>query len=1238
MHQRFLRTLLPVAAVLAVPHLGFAQTSAAMTGIVTDTAGAVVPDATVTLVNSKTGLKFTAVSDSTGSYRFTNVPAGPGYKATVERSGFATQIIQDLYLNVGITRTQDVKLTAGTSVQVEVSAKNHEVTLNTTDASIGNNFEVQQVNELPIQDRGNIQTLFVLQPGVTSTGSVTGARQDQNEVTLDGMDLNDISAGQGTTGTFPVTGGAPPDAIQEFRGVTAGLPTILGTGSGGQFQLVSKSGTNTFHGNVNEYHRDVSTVANSWFNLNLATPLPRPKLIRNQFGGALGGPIIKDKLFFFGDLNVGRIVQQSTQTATVPLDSFRAGTLGYTNNSTGCNASSRRTTQASCISEYSPAQTAALDPLSIGNNAALFAYINQRYPRANDLSLGDGVNTGGYRFLQATPNNTYNYLADVDYNLSHTQSLKLQYHAVRTDAVQALNRFDTDPLTFPQQNRSYGYVGTHVWQIGSNKVNQAYYGTTVSVLNFPVNFFATGNTSYGFGPLTAPNGSLNAQRRRVPIPEFRDDFNWTLGKHTIQVGGTFKFIKTNSLNRNDYNFATAGIGGLTTSLATGGVRPANLNTNATVISRFDSAYAFALGRLASVSRNYNYDASGAALPIGTGAIRRYRYYQTELYLGDTWKISPTFTLSYGVRYQYYSVPYEVNGIQSNPSTSFNDYVTARVAQSAAGTSGNAAVPFISYNLGGKANNAGDIYNPDTKNIAPRIGFAYAPTQLPKTVFNGGFNIVYDRTVVNAVNFVQDQLSYLFQNSQSQSYGNANARTALANDPRLGANLSYPTPPAAVAVAKPFTPYVTAAGVPTGIVNGQTSYAVDKNLKNPYNYAFNLGMQHEFKGGFVVSGNYVGRIGRRLLGQADASQLLDFVDRTSGQTMNTAFSALTTAVRTNNPATTAQYNALPRQAWFENQMTTNGGYASKTAYAAALLGQTAQIGDFADSIQTLQANGLIARNVGLPAQFAGDTFITNRGFSNYNGGLFTLSKNTSAGLTFQFNYTYAHSMDNVSAVANTIGLSSGTGQICDVTNSRACYGNSDFDVKHTITSDFVYDLPFGRSRRFGSNINRFLDLAVGGWGISGIPGWRSGVAFNSSTGAFLAGYANNISGVFNGDQSAVKVRVHKDSANRLQLFDDPVRAAAAFRNPIGFEYGSRNNLRGPSAFTFDAGLAKRFTIYERLNFQFRADAFNVLNHPVFANPTYSSSTNINNAGTFGQLTGVASNTAARVAQFSGRIEF
>ena len=340
--------------ILSSAGLLLAQDSSSMTGVVTDATGAVIPGTLVTLSNPLTGVTFTQTTDNTGTYRFVNVPPNPGYKATFSHAGFSVAEISNITLDVAITRTQNVKLLVGAaSESIQVSASNQEVTLNTTDAAIGNNIDVEQLNDLPVYDRSTgIATLFVQQPGVDSfQGAVTGARIDQSSVTVDGLDVNDVAAGT----TFSIIATAPVDSVQQFTGTVAGLVSSVGTGSGAGFQLVTRSGTNNFHGNVNEYHRDTTTVANTWFN-NL-NGLRRTPLIRNQFGGDIGGPIKRNKLFFYFDLADSKIVQSATSEPTIPLSYFRSGTLNYINNSSSaCGDNTRITSLTSlpaCITTLS---------------------------------------------------------------------------------------------------------------------------------------------------------------------------------------------------------------------------------------------------------------------------------------------------------------------------------------------------------------------------------------------------------------------------------------------------------------------------------------------------------------------------------------------------------------------------------------------------------------------------------------------------------------------------------------------------------------------------------------------------------------------------------------------------------------------------------------------------------------------------------------------------------------------
>ena len=1253
-----------------------AQDVASMTGAVTDATGAVIPGTLVTLSNPSTGVSYTQTTDNLGSYRFLSVPPNPGYKVTFAHAGFTTQVVSDITLNVATTRTQNARLAVGgTSQTVQVSAGSDIVTLDTTDSAIGNNIDVEALNDLPVYDRSTgIATLFVQQPGVDSfQGAVTGARIDQSSVTVDGLDVNDIAAG----GTFSIIATAPVDSVEQFTGTVAGLVSSVGTGSGADFALVTKSGTNKFHGNVNEYHRDTTTAANTWFN-NL-NGLRRTPLIRNQFGGDIGGPIKRDKLFFFFDLADSKIVQSASSEPTIPLSYFRGGSLNYINSGTGCGDNTRITSLTSlpaCISTLSATDLAALDPAGTGFDSSVISYISTRYPinstanAAVDLSGGDGVNTAGYRFTYANPDNRITYVGRVDYNLTPTQRIFGRFTITRRNTIESAPEFPSDPVTHPYLDHSYGYVVSHVWDIGKNKVNQFYYGDNISKLSFPDNFNPTGANQYSFSGLSGPYTAFDGQQRRVPIPVVRDDFNWQHGAHSLTIGGSFKFIKTNSNLINNFNFVYAGLQG---SALTGGldstVRPGDINidTNSVALNDYDQLFATGLGVIGDISTNFNYDNKGAALPAGSGGPRAYRFFETEMYVGDTWKVTKKLTLSYGLRYQLYSVPYEAHGDESVPiaypsngvdnGLDLDTFIKDRLAQSAAGDESNTGLPIYSYVLGGKVNHGPNLYGMSYKDFAPRLAFAYTPFNSQKTVFNGGAGIVYDRTVINAINFLQDQISFLFSNSNTNQFGAATVDDSLATDTRLGANLSYPAAinPAPSPIASPYTPYVDGSGFPYGLAEGSTGFVISPNLKDPYSIALNFGVQQEIPGHMILKVNYVGRLGRRLLADADANQVIDVPDFTGGstQTMAGAFADLTTQLRAG--ATSHTVTAEP---WFEDVLGAYQGVrGTNTKLVAAMVGQLAKRGDISDSLQTMAAysdfygyDGFLPTNIGIPSQFGTNAYLTNKGSSNYHGLLLTLDKNISQGLRFEFNYTWSHSIDNTSLSANNNSLFSNSGFICDILRPRACRASSDFDVRQEITSNFTYDLPFGRGKMFAANSPRLLDEAIGGWSFSGLPVYRTGLALTPYSDAYLASFDNQDPAIFTGNKADLKTKVNVDyTTNTVYGFAGGAAGAAKvlaeFRGPIGLEYGQRNLVRGPGAFFFDAGLGKKFPILEdKLNLQFRADAFNLFNHPNFGPLNMNI---VTNASQFGQITGTnlspssmaaAVSSAYRVAQFSLRLEF
>ncbi len=765
-----------------------AQSTSGVTGIVSDPTGAVVNGADVKLTDTKTGTELTTKTNDQGVYQFVKVAPGTGYSITFTAPGFETLVLQNVALGVGITETHNVQMTLGQVSNTVTVTADAGATLNTTDATIGNVIEERRLKELPIQLRNSPASLLGLQPGVVGnnvglgagagnrTGSVTGSRADQGNITIDGIDANDQATGQ----AFATVGNAPIDAIQEFRAVTTNPSAAEGRSSGGQIELVTKSGTNEFHGSLREFNRTAYTAANTFFNNRAG--VRRPQLTRNQFGGSIGGPILKDKLFFFFDYEGRRDAQGVAYLRTVPLAHFRAGQVGYLNTTAGCPTNARLNTNPACISFTTPAQDAARDPLGVGNNAALLNFINSRYPLPNDLTAGNGINTGGFRFNAPSQRKDNTYTNRIDFNATDKQKFFGRWNIARriqTDTVNSVaQQFPGDPETAQIIVRDYAWVVGHTWVANPNVVNNATVGVSRSGLLFPNNFDPDFPNEFTFGMgLTAPFAGGSEQDRFVTVPTIRDDLTWVKGSHSLAIGGQWKPIDSKSGLINDFNFIGVGLGGGLTAL-TAAQRPGDIRNLAAARSNYDAAYAFILGRLSTLTTNFNYDTSGTAFPPGTGKHRDFKYNEYELYLQDNWKARNDLTITAGMRWHYYEPPYEADGFQACNDIDFRNLFDIRQRNNALGVRGTAAEPLLRYDLCGKGNGLRGYYEPDLNNFAPRLAFAWNPSFKGgimgslfgdrKTVIRGGGSVVYDR-VGGGITFIQDQVSYLFDNSVDLSF-------------------------------------------------------------------------------------------------------------------------------------------------------------------------------------------------------------------------------------------------------------------------------------------------------------------------------------------------------------------------------------------------------------------------------------------------------------------------------------
>jgi len=1266
---------------LLLPGLALGQELAGLVGTVTDPAGAAVAHAAVKLVNTRTGSTLETETNDTGYYRLLQLSPGPGYELIVNRDGFRTITISNLYLAVATTRTQDVQLAIGAVTQTVEVVSQGSVSLDTTDSTIGNNFDLRAVANLPNEFRDDPANLLRLQPGVVSAqspqgnlnsdptgsrdGAVAGARADQNNITVDGIDASDYAFGT----SFQTQAAIPVEAIQEFSTQVADPVPAYGGRSGAQTVITTKSGSNIWHGSAFEYNRTAATEANTFFNNKAG--VPRTNLVRNQFGANLGGPVLKDKLFFFFDYEGRRDASQINVEQAVPFPHVQNGELAYINQTSTtsgqtCSATSRLTAadvNTDCVTILPTSQVAALDPCSqaggcpnapgftaAGVAPSLENLFKTRYPAPNDFAFGDGLNTAGFRFNAPNPLTENVYFTRLDYNFNSKHKAFGRFNFRHLDSILVPIQFPGDPLTSPNVLRDNAWVVGETWTKSANTVNQFVAGETRNNLNQPILFNPAGGLvelSFFGGALATPFVRQSQIGHISPDPTFRDDVTLLRGRHTLQFGVEWNPTKIRSTLTNNFNFIQEGLGGSIQSLSAN-LRPANIlqDPDGIANANWDNFFVAALGIINNVQTGITYTKDGQVVPTGQEMHRRdFRSHLFAGYLQDGWKVRNDLTITAGVRYQYATVPYEINGLQASFfNTTLSQLLAVRAQNGLEGISGPDATPQLTYQLSGKANhNVPDLYDPDKLDFSPRIALAWNPNfqEGPfhaifgdhKTVVRAQASVIFDETVINAITNLEDQSNYVFGNTVAENFGGGGAVASLQTDPRFTSVTTLPFP----INPPPFQTSVT----PTAIFN----FGLDTHLHTPYAETFSLGAQRELPGGFQLEVDYFGRLGRRLFVLADAAQLVNFVDPTSKHSFVGDTTTLELEARQNvNPNNVAP---LP---FFENQIQQGTGltcaqvnqqifgtpFATCTQAIYALNQTALQQGNLSAAAFTIL--GLVPANVVIPPQFFVNALGTNKGYSSYHAMFVSLRKRLSHNLQFDFNYTYSHSIDNSSVIANNNGnfVGGSTQVLCDAYNLNACRGNSEFDAKHQITSAILYDLPIGRRQPFVSNAPRWLDEMIGGWQVSGIVTWRTGLALNTVGGGSVTSLAADNGALFNGDTQAIGSGLHTDTANnnQIQFFANPQKALTAFSPVTGQANGSRDVLYGPHFSNVDLGVAKNFPLWgEKYRLQFRADAFNAFNHPNFGLPNTSI-----NGNTFGVITTQVGQELARVMQFSLRFEF
>jgi hypothetical protein len=1163
----------------------------------------------------------TQVTKSTGSYSFESIPPGE-YKVEIEAKGFRKNVVPRIQALVGSVTEVSQSLKVGEvkeTIVVEVAASTVQV--NTQDATLGNNIENEQILGLPLNDR-NVLSLLTLQPGVTQGGYVAGARSDQSNITLDGVDINDAET-NGITGNVLRLNA---EAIAEFRVETINSNANEGRSSGAQINLVSKTGTNAWHGVLFEWYRGTMGKANDWFNNR--DGLPVPPLVHNTFGGALGGPIKKDKAFFFYSFEGQREARSIPVTRVVPLANLGQGTIKYSY----CVDPACTT---SAIGSLNLLQNQQVYSAAGINPAALSALAQaaQKY-QANDTTVGDGLNTGGFRFNAPEPIHQNSHYARFDFVPAHNQNLFVRVNSIDDHLQFASWLPDTKaPLLW---SHPFGFAVGHTWSIGNNLVNNLRYGYTRQA--FSNSGDSTGN-DISFRFVFSPTGQQHDSSRVTPVHNITDDVSWTHGKHIFSYGVNIRAVSNarvsfaNSFDNaitnpsfylgagdhvsNDFqDFLTANsLAGGANGLDGGG------------ITAVQNAATAIIGRFSQYTANFTFGKDGTLLTPGTPSSRNFATQAYEGYFLDSWKVRPRLTLTLGLRYSLERPVYETNGFEVQPEVPLSVYFQKRLS---AASQGNNFTDPIMVNRSGPANGGKPMYNWDKNNFQPRVAVAWSPSfssgilhkifgDANTSVLRGGFALTNDY------------------------YGQALAVDWDLNN-TLGFTSNFTTPAntfdtAPGSLGPLFTGFnqnvqsLPKVVVPTGGVKFPLSQpldfgerietSVDSNLVAPTEYVWNMTYERQIHSGTKLTISYIGRMAHNLLARRDVTAFNNVVDPKSGMDWYTAGATLEKqrqqGVATANVATIPFFeNLFPAglasimNSTFGLDPVCSGGNPgfvptwtnTQVFYAMNSRTPSNPCAFFAgnDWTDTQALMDQVMDSIGAPTRFMQSQYGALSAWStignSYYHGLTVSLRERVRSLTLDFNYTFSHSLDDASGLQTAGGF--GSAFIVNPIRQNSWYGSSDFDIRQQINAAAVWQMPFGKGRAFLNAPNSLVQALAGNWQLSTIYRWNTGFPVSAMP-YDDARWATNWNVQANVTPTG-PVQTCPDRSNTPKLFGgcDLKSIYQSFRNAFPGETGPRNYLREPGYMNADMGLSKTFDMpwNEQQKLQLRWDVFNIANYQPF----------------------------------------
>ncbi len=1253
--------MLAIALLLGLSSLAvLAQTGTSrITGTVVDQTGALLPGAKVTAKNEATGVTFTATTNAAGNYSFDSVIIG-SYEIKVEAQGFRTFASSANVLSVGSALVVDVSMQVGAATEV-ISVQGSYEKLTTTNAALGDVVERKTITELPLNGR-NPLSLITLQPGLvqrTSGGAgsgthVNGSRDRAFNVTIDGIDANEPSVPNPQSNVYRLN----PDNVQEYRVTTHNATAENGRNSGANVAIATRSGTNEIHGTVYHFFRNSILNANEFFNnaqkyqalaqgnTAIAERFNRPDLKLNQYGAEVSGPVIKNKTFFFGSWQDQRIkvtqpINRSFGTPTLYTPEARAGIFRYfvggqnrPAGSTGavvdangkplfpdCSAAVTN----NCIRSYN---IYGNDPRGIGADRVVKAYLD-KYPLPNNFTVGDGLNTAGYSWNTPSSTQGPNIMARIDHTINDRQSLFGRYLHSDFDTLQG-DLLNGRPTVFPgfpplgevyraSKNTAIG----HRWTVKDNLVNDF----TVGLARFTF-FFTWGESNpdfpkippYDFANISEPYINVPRTVRTLNTYQIVDNLSWVKGAHVVRTGINFRFIQHNDVRGfASFNIApsvTFGQGDRVPAWVTSAAVP---GINSVDNTRLLNSVNDLLGIPARLTQAFVSDPnSDSYLPTGNVFNNGIRYKQLNYYAQDEWKVSQKLTINLGFRW-------EVN----LPATDGNKRVFVPNRRPDI---------FDPNNLvqWGRAKSWYD--NTSWGAIGPRIGIAYALND--KTVIRTGYGIAYDPISTFQVTSIAGFVPGLVTRLQPLA-------TAVDANKRIAEGFPLELAPPTTKPSNFYAPAIARQGTAPSLG------AFDPKIGLPTSHDWNFNIQRELPWGIVAQVGYVGKRGTHLLRGYNLNQTRlnpEVIASFNRLKANQAAGCTNRALGTG--CTTAGFTPQPvgillqlSDAAFLNSAATTTDLAQNAV---------ANLANRIDTNYDIWTRGVAANYFRPNPQFSSLFYLDSGGDSYYHGLQATVRRRFENGFSIGLAYTYSKSIDNMSV--DPVASSSGGGlsttnsrTATDIYNWRLDRSVSDFDRRHVMVVNGLWNLPFGKGKAIWGNAPAFVNHVIGGWSLNGIMFTMTGQPFQVQSGALTA---------HNGKVSRADITGNKPEAKLQNVAGilGPVLFTAAdlaqFSFPAAGSNGlqSRNTFRGPGYTNLDLGVTKDFSVTERFRLQFRAEFFNALNHANFETPRDSTdgSTLITSTG-FGRTccsaaatpssaNVIATGESARVVQLALKLSF